>query len=93
MISNYTPAKQVYDILKVTYEGTENVKISILQLIQKASLRHVHIFGSKCFILNDWEQLGKFEFKSDEAIFLGYSPNSSAYKVFNKKDGIGNGEN
>ncbi|CAA7058249.1 unnamed protein product [Microthlaspi erraticum] len=36
-----------------------------------------------CFILNDKDQLGKFDSRSDEGIFLGYSGNSSAYRVFN----------
>ncbi|GMI76746.1 hypothetical protein HRI_001343900 [Hibiscus trionum] len=31
------------------------------------------------------ENLGKFDAKSDEAIFLGYSSNSKAYRVFNKR--------
>ena len=43
------------------------------------------MFGSKCYILNDWENLGKFNAKSDEGIFLGYSTTSKAYKVFNKR--------
>jgi len=38
-----------------------------------------------CYILNDKEQLGKFASRSDEGIFLGYSTNSSAYKVYNKR--------
>jgi hypothetical protein len=32
-----------------------------------------------------WENLGKFDLKSDEGIFLGYSTNSRAYRVFNKR--------
>ena len=42
------------------------------------------MLGSKCYILNDWENLGKFDAKSDEGIFLGYSTTSWAYSVFNK---------
>lgn len=34
---------------------------------------HFRVFGCKCFILNDKEQLGKLDRKSDEAIFLGCS--------------------
>ena len=37
------------------------------------------------FILNDWENLGKFDAKSDEGIFLEYSTTSRAYRVFNKR--------
>ena len=43
------------------------------------------MFGSKCYILNDQENLGKFDAKSDEGIFLGYSTTSRAYRVFNKR--------
>ena len=43
------------------------------------------MFGSKCYILNDRENLEKFDAKSDEGIFLGYSTTSWAYRVFNKR--------
>ena len=43
------------------------------------------MFGSKCYILNDRENLGKFDAKSDEGIFLGYSTTSQAYRAFNKR--------
>ena len=43
------------------------------------------MFGSKCFILNDRENLGKFDAKINEGIFLGYSVNSRAYIVFKKR--------
>ena len=35
--------------------------------------------------LNDRDQLGKFDAKSDEGIFIGYALNSKAYKVFKLK--------
>ena len=49
------------------------------------TVSYFHIFGSKCYVLNDKDQRGKFDAKSDEAIFLGYSPNSKAYRVLNKR--------
>ena len=48
-------------------------------------MKYFRVFGSKCFILNDWENLGKFDAKSNEGIFLGYSTTSRAYRVFNKR--------
>ena len=48
-------------------------------------MKYFRVFGSKCYILNDWENLGKFDAKSDEGIFLGYSTTSRAYRVFNKR--------
>ena len=48
-------------------------------------MKYFQIFGSKCYILNDRENPGKFDAKSDEGIFLGYSTNSWAYRVYNKR--------
>ena len=50
---------------------------------KKPSVKHLHVFGCKCFILRTHpEQLGKFDTKADEGIFVGYPP-ARAYKVFN----------
>jgi hypothetical protein len=37
---------------------------------QKLQLNYFHVFGSKYYILNNREKLGKFEERSDEEIFL-----------------------
>ena len=52
---------------------------------KKPKVKYFRVFGCKCCILNDWENLGKFNAKSDEAIFLGYSTTSQAYRVYNKR--------
>ncbi|GJU45386.1 retrovirus-related pol polyprotein from transposon TNT 1-94 [Tanacetum coccineum] len=39
---------------------------------------------SKCFILNTKDYLTKFDLKSYEGVFLGYSQNSKAYIILNK---------
>jgi hypothetical protein len=52
---------------------------------KKPTVKYFKTFGSKCYILRDLENLGKFDSKSDEGIFLGYSTNSRAYKIFNKR--------
>ena len=52
---------------------------------KKPKVKYFLVFGSKCYILNDRENLGKFNAKSDEGIFLGYSTTSRAYRVFNKR--------
>jgi hypothetical protein len=48
-------------------------------------VKYFKTFGSKCYILRDRENQGKFDTKSDEGIFLGYSTNSRAYRVFHKR--------
>ena len=52
---------------------------------KKPKVKYFQVFGSKCYILNDRENLGKFDAKSDEGIFLGYSTSSWAYKVYNNR--------
>jgi hypothetical protein len=49
------------------------------------TVKHFRVFGSKCFIKNNDEKLGKFEPRADEGIFLGYSSRSKAYKCYNKR--------
>ena len=51
---------------------------------KKPNISYFKIFGSKCFILNTKDQLGKFDPKADEGIFFGYSDRSEAYKIFSK---------
>jgi hypothetical protein len=47
------------------------------------SVKHFKIFGSKCYIKNDEDNLGKFDPRSDEGIFIGYSPNKKSYRCYN----------
>ncbi|GJZ49870.1 retrovirus-related pol polyprotein from transposon TNT 1-94, partial [Tanacetum coccineum] len=51
---------------------------------RKPTLDYFRVFGSKCFILNTKDYLTKFDPKSYEGVFLGYSQNSKAYIIFNK---------
>ena len=53
---------------------------------RRPNVNYFHVFGCKCFILNNGKSnLGKFDAKSDEGIFLGYFTSSKAYRVFNKR--------
>nr|GEV42168.1 hypothetical protein [Tanacetum cinerariifolium] len=52
---------------------------------QKPSVKFFHIFGSICYIVRDGENLDKMKEKGDECIFVGYSTQSRAYRVFNKR--------
>ncbi|KAL8097944.1 hypothetical protein AgCh_030896 [Apium graveolens] len=50
---------------------------------RKPTVKHLHVFGSKCYILKDnSEYVGKFDSKVFEAIFLGYLLERTAYKVY-----------
>nr|GEY70649.1 hypothetical protein [Tanacetum cinerariifolium] len=52
---------------------------------RKPSVKFFNIFGSLCYIVRDGENLDKMKEKGDACIFVGYSTQSRAYRVFNKR--------
>lgn len=54
---------------------------------KRPNITYFKAFGCKCYILRDREQLGKFDSKSDEGVFISYSTNSCAYRVLNLRTG------
>nr|GEX22970.1 reverse transcriptase domain-containing protein [Tanacetum cinerariifolium] len=52
---------------------------------RKPSVKFFHIFGSLYYIVRDGENLDKMKEKGDACIFVGYSTQSRAYRVFNKR--------
>ncbi|KAJ9552721.1 hypothetical protein OSB04_016766 [Centaurea solstitialis] len=49
---------------------------------KRPNVKFFHIFGCKCYVLNDREPIGKFDPKGDDAIFIGYSWDFAAYRVY-----------
>ena len=49
------------------------------------TIAHLRPFGCSCHILKQGINLDKFEAKTDLGIFVGYSPNSKAYRIWNKR--------
>ncbi|GJZ23884.1 putative ribonuclease H-like domain-containing protein [Tanacetum coccineum] len=47
------------------------------------ALSFMRLFGCHATILNTLDYLGKFDGKSDEELFVGYSLNSKAFRVYN----------
>ncbi|GJR36249.1 ribonuclease H-like domain-containing protein [Tanacetum coccineum] len=54
----------------------------------KPALNFLRPFGCSVTILNTIDHLGKFDGKSDEGFFIGYSTNSKAFIVFNSRTRI-----
>nr|GFA19607.1 retrovirus-related Pol polyprotein from transposon TNT 1-94 [Tanacetum cinerariifolium] len=52
---------------------------------RKPSVKFFFIFGSLCYIVRDGENLDKIKEKGYACIFVGYSTQSRAYRVFNKR--------
>nr|GFA56742.1 hypothetical protein [Tanacetum cinerariifolium] len=49
------------------------------------AFKFFYIFGSVCYIVRDGENLDKMKENGDECIFVGYSNQSRAYRIFNKR--------
>nr|GFD41544.1 integrase, catalytic region, zinc finger, CCHC-type, peptidase aspartic, catalytic [Tanacetum cinerariifolium] len=45
----------------------------------------LHVFGALCYTKNDREDIGKLGAKGDIGFFIGYSADSCAYKVYNRR--------
>ncbi|GKD85043.1 putative ribonuclease H-like domain-containing protein [Tanacetum coccineum] len=59
-----------------------------LFLGRKPALGFMRSFGCPVIIVNTIDHLGKFDGKADEGLFVGYSINSKAFRVFNRRTGI-----
>ena len=50
-----------------------------------ASIKHFKLFGSKFYIKNNDEHLGKYDDMVDEGIFLGHASNNKGSTCYNKR--------
>jgi hypothetical protein len=50
-----------------------------------ASIKHFKVFGSICYIKKNDENIGKYDDRADEGIFLGCATNSKGYRCYNKR--------
>ena len=51
---------------------------------RRASVKYFKVFGTNCYIKRNEDDLGKFDSRTDEGIFLGYSCTKKTYICFNK---------
>nr|GFA89016.1 retrovirus-related Pol polyprotein from transposon TNT 1-94 [Tanacetum cinerariifolium] len=52
---------------------------------QKLDISFLHVFGALCYPKNDREDIGKLGAKVDIGFFIGYSADSCAYRVYNRR--------
>ncbi|GJY05499.1 putative ribonuclease H-like domain-containing protein [Tanacetum coccineum] len=72
-------------ILKSFITGIENL---VDHKVKNTNLSFMRPFGCPVTILNTIDHLGKFDGKVDEYLFVGYSLNSKAFRVFNSRTRI-----
>nr|GFA68382.1 retrovirus-related Pol polyprotein from transposon TNT 1-94 [Tanacetum cinerariifolium] len=54
-------------------------------LLQKLDISFFHVFGALCYPKNDREDIGKLGAKGDIGFFIGYSADSCAYIIYNRR--------
>nr|GEX05183.1 hypothetical protein [Tanacetum cinerariifolium] len=52
---------------------------------RKPDISFLHVFGALCYPKNDREDIGKLGAKGDIGFFIGYSVDSCAYRVYNRR--------
>ena len=72
---------------RVTIRTRTTVTLYELWKDRKPNVKYFHVFGSTCYILADRKYHHKWDAKLEQGIFLGYSQNSRAYRVFNNRSG------
>nr|GEX00482.1 hypothetical protein [Tanacetum cinerariifolium] len=55
------------------------------QIRQKPDISFLHVFGALCYPKNDRKDIGKLGAKGDIGFFIGYSADSYAYRVYNRR--------
>nr|GFA73952.1 retrovirus-related Pol polyprotein from transposon TNT 1-94 [Tanacetum cinerariifolium] len=52
---------------------------------KKPDISFLHVFGALCYPTNGREDIGKLGVKGDIGFFIGYSADSCAYRVYNRR--------
>nr|GEZ88596.1 hypothetical protein [Tanacetum cinerariifolium] len=52
---------------------------------RKPDISFLHVFGTLCYPKNDREDIGKLGAKGDIGFFIGYSADSCAFRVYNRR--------
>nr|GFD03403.1 hypothetical protein [Tanacetum cinerariifolium] len=49
------------------------------------NIKFFRVFECRCYLLNDYEDVGKLKAKGDIEVFVGYSKESAAFRIYNKR--------
>nr|GFC78788.1 retrovirus-related Pol polyprotein from transposon TNT 1-94 [Tanacetum cinerariifolium] len=52
---------------------------------RKPNIKFFCVFGCRCYLLNDYEDVGKLKANGDIGVFVGYSKESDAFIIYNKR--------
>nr|GEY56461.1 hypothetical protein [Tanacetum cinerariifolium] len=52
---------------------------------KKPNIKFFRVFGCRCYLINDYEDVRKLKEKGDIGVFVGYSKESAAFRIYNKR--------
>nr|GEV45905.1 retrovirus-related Pol polyprotein from transposon TNT 1-94 [Tanacetum cinerariifolium] len=52
---------------------------------RKPNIKFFRVFGCQCYLLKEYEDVGKLMAKGDIGVFVGYSKESAAFRIYNKR--------
>nr|GFA44848.1 retrovirus-related Pol polyprotein from transposon TNT 1-94 [Tanacetum cinerariifolium] len=52
---------------------------------RKPNIKFFRVFGCRCYLFNDYENVGKLKAKGDIRVFVRYSKESAAFRIYNKR--------
>nr|GFA59531.1 retrovirus-related Pol polyprotein from transposon TNT 1-94 [Tanacetum cinerariifolium] len=52
---------------------------------RKPKIKFFHVFGCRCYLLNDYDDVRKLKAKKDIRVFVRYYKDSAAFRVYNKR--------
>nr|GFA88187.1 retrovirus-related Pol polyprotein from transposon TNT 1-94 [Tanacetum cinerariifolium] len=52
---------------------------------RKPNIKFFCVFGCRCYLLNDYEDVGKLKEKRDIRVFVRYLKESAAFRIYNKR--------
>nr|GEW02370.1 Gag-Pol polyprotein [Tanacetum cinerariifolium] len=51
---------------------------------RKPNIKFFYMFGCRCYLLNDYDDVGKIKAKGNIGVFVGYSKEFVAFRIYNK---------
>nr|GFB76165.1 retrovirus-related Pol polyprotein from transposon TNT 1-94 [Tanacetum cinerariifolium] len=52
---------------------------------RKPNIKFFRVFGCRCYLLSDYEDVGKLKAKGDIGVFVDYSKEFAAFRIYNKQ--------
>nr|GFB74679.1 retrovirus-related Pol polyprotein from transposon TNT 1-94 [Tanacetum cinerariifolium] len=52
---------------------------------RKPNIKFFRVFGCRCYLLNDYEDVGRHKAKGDIGVFVRYSKEFAAFRIYNKQ--------